>query len=69
MTLETGAKTQAIGKRRTRLSAVASEVPEMIAGAGTVLNSSQAEQAIEAGAKFVVSPGLDEASERRGHTQ
>lgn len=41
------------------LAAVASEVPEMIAGAGTVLGTAQAEQAIDAGARFVVSPGLD----------
>jgi 2-dehydro-3-deoxyphosphogluconate aldolase/(4S)-4-hydroxy-2-oxoglutarate aldolase len=41
------------------LAAVASEVPEMIAGAGTVLSVAQAEQAIGAGARFVVSPGLD----------
>lgn len=41
------------------LSAVAAELPQVIAGAGTVLNAKQAEQAIKAGAKFVVSPGLD----------
>jgi len=32
--------------------------PEMNIGAGTVINEEQCEQAIEAGAKFVVSPGL-----------
>ena len=42
------------------LRAVADEVPEMIAGAGTVLSAAQAADAIEAGAKFVVAPGLDE---------
>jgi 2-dehydro-3-deoxyphosphogluconate aldolase/(4S)-4-hydroxy-2-oxoglutarate aldolase len=42
------------------LRAVADEVPEMIAGAGTVLSAKQAEAAIDAGAKFIVSPGLDE---------
>jgi 2-dehydro-3-deoxyphosphogluconate aldolase/(4S)-4-hydroxy-2-oxoglutarate aldolase len=41
------------------LRAVADEVPEMIAGAGTVLSAKQAEAAIDAGAKFIVSPGLD----------
>ena len=41
------------------LRAVAAEVPEMIAGAGTVLNAEMAAQAIDAGAKFVVAPGLD----------
>jgi len=51
------------------LAAVASEVPEMIAGAGTVLNTAQAEQAIGAGAKFVVSPGLDEDSVRLCQSQ
>lgn len=40
------------------LRAVADEVPEMIAGAGTVLSAVQAQQAIDNGAKFVVSPGL-----------
>lgn len=42
------------------LQAVADDVPEMIAGAGTVLSSEQAQQAIDHGAKFVVSPGLDD---------
>ena len=42
------------------LKAVADDVPEMIAGAGTVLSADQASQAIDHGAKFVVSPGLDE---------
>ena len=42
------------------LQAVADEVPEMIAGAGTVLSAAQATAALESGAKFVVSPGLDE---------
>lgn len=46
------------------LAAVATEVPEMIAGAGTVLNRAQAELAIGAGAKFAVAPGLDEDSVR-----
>jgi 2-dehydro-3-deoxyphosphogluconate aldolase/(4S)-4-hydroxy-2-oxoglutarate aldolase len=42
------------------LAAVADEVPEMIAGAGTVLSAEQARAAVEAGARFIVSPGLDE---------
>ncbi|MGB5581214.1 MAG: bifunctional 4-hydroxy-2-oxoglutarate aldolase/2-dehydro-3-deoxy-phosphogluconate aldolase [Woeseia sp.] len=42
------------------LKAVADEVPESIAGAGTVLTAKQAEAAIKAGAKFIVSPGLDD---------
>ena len=42
------------------LKAVAEEVSEVIAGAGTVLSSSQAEAAFDAGAQFIVSPGLDD---------
>ncbi|MDH4125722.1 MAG: bifunctional 4-hydroxy-2-oxoglutarate aldolase/2-dehydro-3-deoxy-phosphogluconate aldolase [Gammaproteobacteria bacterium] len=42
------------------LQAVAEEVPEMIAGAGTVLSPGQARAAIKAGARFIVSPGLDD---------
>ena len=52
------------------LQAVADEVPEMIAGAGTVLSENQAVAAIGNGAKFIVSPGLDErvvgAAKERG---
>ncbi len=32
--------------------------PEMLVGAGTVINKNQCEQAIVAGAKFIVSPGF-----------
>lgn len=42
------------------LKAVASDVPEVIAGAGTVLTAEQARQALDSGAKFIVSPGLDD---------
>jgi 2-dehydro-3-deoxyphosphogluconate aldolase/(4S)-4-hydroxy-2-oxoglutarate aldolase len=42
------------------LQAVADEVPEMIAGAGTVLSAEQASAALASGAKFIVSPGLDD---------
>ena len=38
---------------------MADEQPEMLVGAGTVLTVEQVEQAIEAGAKFIVSPGFD----------
>ena len=38
---------------------VAKEVPEIIVGAGTVISTAQIAQAVEAGAKFLVSPGLD----------
>ena len=43
---------------------IVEEVPEMLVGAGTVLNVAQAEQAMRAGAKFIVSPGLDEGTVR-----
>ena len=32
--------------------------PEMLVGAGTVLTTEQADRAVKAGAKFIVSPGL-----------
>ena len=35
------------------------EYPEMFVGAGTVLTTRQVDEAIEAGAKFIVSPGLN----------
>ena len=38
----------------------AKNVPEMIVGAGTVLTMEQCTKAVEAGAKFIVSPGFDE---------
>ena len=33
--------------------------PEMLVGAGTVLNEQQVDEAIAAGAKYIVTPGLD----------
>lgn len=42
------------------LKAVADRVPEMVAGAGTVLNREQAQAALDNGAQFLVSPGLDD---------
>lgn len=38
---------------------MADEHPEMLVGAGTVLTVEQVEQAVAAGAKFIVSPGFD----------
>lgn len=35
------------------------EYPDMLIGAGTVLTASQAERAVNAGARFIVSPGLN----------
>lgn len=40
------------------IRAVATEVPEAIVGAGTVLDAGQFAQAVEAGARFIVSPGF-----------
>ncbi|MEM8547417.1 MAG: bifunctional 4-hydroxy-2-oxoglutarate aldolase/2-dehydro-3-deoxy-phosphogluconate aldolase [Pseudomonadota bacterium] len=42
------------------ISAIAREVPEAIIGAGTVLNAAQANTILDAGAQFLVSPGLDD---------
>jgi 2-dehydro-3-deoxyphosphogluconate aldolase/(4S)-4-hydroxy-2-oxoglutarate aldolase len=39
------------------LAAIAAEVPEITVGAGTVLTPGQVDQAVEAGAQFLVSPG------------
>lgn len=38
----------------------AQNFPEMMVGAGTVINAQQCRQALDAGAKFIVSPGLSE---------
>ncbi|MDQ6768553.1 MAG: bifunctional 4-hydroxy-2-oxoglutarate aldolase/2-dehydro-3-deoxy-phosphogluconate aldolase [Gemmatimonadota bacterium] len=43
------------------LRRITQEQPEMFAGAGTVLNMRQAEQAKKAGAHFIVSPGFNRA--------
>jgi 2-dehydro-3-deoxyphosphogluconate aldolase/(4S)-4-hydroxy-2-oxoglutarate aldolase len=42
------------------IKAIAAEVPQALVGAGTVINAGQFRQAAEAGARFVVSPGLTE---------
>ena len=42
------------------IAKVAREVPEMIVGAGTVINVQQLHDALDAGAKFIVSPGTSE---------
>ena len=52
ITLRTAAAPDAI-------RAVANDVPEMLVGAGTVLNAEQARLAVCCGARFIVSPGLD----------
>jgi 2-dehydro-3-deoxyphosphogluconate aldolase/(4S)-4-hydroxy-2-oxoglutarate aldolase len=42
------------------LEAVRRSVPDAIVGAGTVLTKAQAQAAVSAGARFLVSPGLDD---------
>lgn len=42
------------------VSRINAELPDAIVGAGTVLNAAHAEAAAAAGARFLVSPGLDE---------
>lgn len=53
ITLRTAAGIEAIRR-------IAAEVPQMLVGAGTVLSLEQAEAAVEAGARFIVSPGFDD---------
>jgi len=53
ITLRTDAGIQAIKN-------VAEACPEMLVGAGTVLTLEKCQQAVEAGAKFIVSPGFNE---------
>ena len=51
------------------LEAVTKKYPNLPVGAGTVLSAAQAEKAIAKGAKFIVSPGLNEGvvSTAKGH--
>ena len=42
------------------IKAVAENCPEMLVGAGTVINLEQAKLAVQMGAKFIVSPGFSE---------
>ena len=42
------------------IKAVAQECPDMVVGAGTVINLEQCKLAVECGANFIVSPGYDE---------
>ncbi len=41
------------------IKAVADECPDMLVGAGTILNAEQCRQAVDMGANFIVSPGFD----------
>lgn len=51
ITLRTAAALESIRR-------VAAEVPEAIVGAGTILNGTNFDEAVAAGSKFIVSPGL-----------
>jgi len=51
VTLRTPAALEAI-------AAIASEVPEVVVGAGTILNRGDLARALDAGARFIVTPGL-----------
>ncbi|NJN19666.1 MAG: bifunctional 4-hydroxy-2-oxoglutarate aldolase/2-dehydro-3-deoxy-phosphogluconate aldolase [Oscillochloris sp.] len=51
ITFRTAAATAAIAR-------IAGALPDMLVGAGTVLTVAQAEQAVAAGARFLVSPGF-----------
>ncbi|GED11846.1 bifunctional 4-hydroxy-2-oxoglutarate aldolase/2-dehydro-3-deoxy-phosphogluconate aldolase [Cellulosimicrobium cellulans] len=50
---------------RAAIEAIAREVPDVLVGAGTVVNVAQVDEAVEAGARFLVSPGLSVAVVRR----
>lgn len=54
ITLRTDAGIEAIRQISTQL-------PDVLVGAGTVLSVAQAEAAVDAGAKFIVAPGFDDA--------
>ena len=43
------------------IAAIAREVPEAVAGAGTVRNAADAQACVKAGARFIVSPGYSSA--------
>jgi 2-dehydro-3-deoxyphosphogluconate aldolase/(4S)-4-hydroxy-2-oxoglutarate aldolase len=51
VTLRTPAAMEAIGR-------IAAELPDVLVGAGTVLSKAHAKDAVAAGARFLVSPGL-----------
>ncbi|MBO5312441.1 MAG: bifunctional 4-hydroxy-2-oxoglutarate aldolase/2-dehydro-3-deoxy-phosphogluconate aldolase [Clostridia bacterium] len=52
ITFRTACAKEAIAK-------ITKELPHMLVGAGTILTPEQADEAIEAGSKFIVSPGLN----------
>ena len=48
------------------IRAISREVPEMLVGAGTVLTHDQLDRALDAGARFIVSPGFNPDTVRYG---
>lgn len=44
---------------KASIAAMTKAYPDMLVGAGTVLNTEQVDEAVEAGARFIVSPGLN----------
>ncbi len=52
ITFRTSCAKEAIAK-------ITKEMPDMLVGAGTILTPEQADEAIEAGSKFIVSPGFN----------
>ncbi|MCE9789773.1 bifunctional 4-hydroxy-2-oxoglutarate aldolase/2-dehydro-3-deoxy-phosphogluconate aldolase [Shewanella chilikensis] len=59
VTLRTDCALEAIGR-------IATEVPEALVGAGTILNEAQLAQAAEAGAQFAITPGATVALLKAG---
>jgi len=49
------------GAARATIEAIAKARPELLVGAGTVLDEAQVDAAMDAGARFALSPGLDTA--------
>lgn len=59
--LPTAEVTFRTGAAPAAITAIAHQVPEILVGAGTVTSVALAKQAVEAGAKYIVSPGLNPA--------
>lgn len=51
------------------MRAITAEVPDMLVGAGTVLTKEQLDRALNAGAKFIVTPGYDPDMVKYGLSQ
>jgi 2-dehydro-3-deoxyphosphogluconate aldolase/(4S)-4-hydroxy-2-oxoglutarate aldolase len=49
------------GAARHAIARIAKEIPTVLLGAGTVLSVDQARTAVDCGAKYIVSPGLNRA--------